>query len=279
MVQPVAKQSRKRGGAGRVVLIVLGAVGIVAGLLLWFLAGSRYDDAVQSLAPAPVACETTLEFDDAGTYLFFVETKGDVGEIEGSCAATDRDYDYDGDALPRVSLTLVDDGGEEVDLDRVSEPSYDHGGRAGTAVRTAEIDDAGTYLLTVEANDPDVMIRVGKDPQQGVGAMRVSGIVLAVLGLVALILGLVRRPPQAGRRHPERRPALLAARRWSAPGRPAVRPPARGAALHPRTAARTELGFAGERPAPAAPTRRIVPAATARPLSAAASELRGGASR
>jgi hypothetical protein len=197
VVQPVAKQSRKRGGAGRVVLIVLGALGIVIGLLLWFLAGNRYDDAVESLAPAPVACETTLEFDDAGTYLFFVETKGAVGEIEGSCAATERDYDYDGDALPRVSLTLVDDGGEEVDLDRVSEPSYDHGGRAGTAVRTAEIDGAGTYLLTVEANDPDVMIRVGKDPQQGIGAMRVSGIVLAVLGLVALILGLVlgRRKP------------------------------------------------------------------------------------
>lgn len=197
MVQPVAKQPRKRGGAGRVMLVVLGAVGIVAGLLLWFLAGRRYDDAVASLAPAPVACETTLEFDGAGTYLFFVETKGAVGDIEGSCAATAREYEYDGDALPRVSLTLVDEGGEEVDLDRVGEPSYDRDGHAGTAVRTAEIDAAGTYLLTVEANDPDVMIRVGKDPQQGIGAMRVSGIVLAALGLVALVLGLAlgRRKP------------------------------------------------------------------------------------
>jgi hypothetical protein len=189
VVQPVA--SRKRGGAGRVVLIVLGAVGIVAGVLLWFLAGNRYDDAVKSLAPAPVDCETTLEFDDAGTYTFFVETKGEVGAIDGSCASTDREYDYTGDALPRVSLTLLDDGGEEVDLDRVDEPTYDSAGRSGTAVRTADIDDAGTYSLTVEANDPDVMVRVGKDPQQGVGAMRVSGMVLAIAGVVALVLGLV----------------------------------------------------------------------------------------
>jgi len=179
------------------VLIVLGAVAIVAGVVLWFLAGRRYDDAIASLAPAPVGCATTLEFDDGGTYTFFVETEGAVGEIEGDCAGTDRDYEYDGDALPRVSLTLVDDGGEEVELDRVDEPSYDRGGRAGTAVRTAQLEGGGTYVLTVEANDPDVMIRVGKDPQCGVGAMRISGLVLVGLGLAALIVGLVR-----GRRRP-----------------------------------------------------------------------------
>ena len=265
MVQPVAKQSRKRGGAGRVVLIVLGAVGIVAGLLLWLLAGSRYDDAVQSLAPAPVACETTLEFDDTGTYLFFVETKGDVGEIEGSCAATDRDYDYErrraAAGEPDASSTTA---ARRSTSTGSSEPSYDRGGRAGTAVRTAEIDDAGTYLLTVEANDPDVMIRVGKDPQQGVGAMRVSGIVLAVLGLVALIVGLV-----LGRRKPAVTTPSGAPPYWQpGGGPPPVAPPYAHQPVAPPFTPGPRPGPSWGAPGapPPPPPWRLVPAASARPL-------------
>jgi hypothetical protein len=196
----MAAQSAGRGRKGPAILIALGVAGLLVGVLVWFLAGNRYGDAVAGLAPAPVGCETTLEFDDAGTFTFFLETKGQVGEIEGDCDATDRDYDYQGDALPRVSLTLLDEAGDEIDLDRVSEPSYDADGRAGTAVRTADIEDTGRYILTVEANDPDVVVRVGKDPQRGVGAMRAAGAAVALAGLVAVVLGIVlgrKRQPSA----------------------------------------------------------------------------------
>ena len=61
-----------------IVALVLGVVGAVA---LWLMAGKRYDDAVGSLAPAPIGCDTTLVFDRAGIYTFFVETAGSVGEM------------------------------------------------------------------------------------------------------------------------------------------------------------------------------------------------------
>ena len=87
---------------------MLGVVGAVA---LWLIAGKRYDDAVGSLAPAPIGCDTTLVFDRTGTYTFFVETKGSVGEIDGDCDNDDRSYDLDSADVPDVELTLLDEEG------------------------------------------------------------------------------------------------------------------------------------------------------------------------
>ena len=41
-------------------------LGVVGALALWLIAGKRYDDAVGSLAPAPIGCDTTLVFERAG---------------------------------------------------------------------------------------------------------------------------------------------------------------------------------------------------------------------
>ena len=103
-----------------IVAIVLGVVGAVA---LWLIAGKRYDDAVGSLAPAPIGCDTTLVFDRTGTYTFFVETKGSVGEIDGDCDNDDRSYDLDSADVPDVELTLLDEDGQEINLDRVDGPT------------------------------------------------------------------------------------------------------------------------------------------------------------
>ena len=75
----------------RILGVVALVVGVVGAIVLWVLSSKRYDDAVSDLAPAPVGCDTTLDFDQTGTYTFFVETAGEVGEIDGDCAADDRD--------------------------------------------------------------------------------------------------------------------------------------------------------------------------------------------
>lgn len=182
----------------RILGVLALVVGVVGAIVLWVASSKRYDDAVSDLAPAPVGCDTQLDFEQTGTYTFFVETAGSVGEIDGDCETDDRDYEFDGDETPRVELTLVDDDGDEVDLDRADGPSYDRGGSRGTAVRTAEIDATGEYVLRVSGEVDDVMVRVGQDPSSGVLAMRVGAGLLLVLGLVLGIVGLVvGRQPSA----------------------------------------------------------------------------------
>ena len=180
----------------RILGVLALVVGVVGAIVLWVASSKRYDDAVADLAPAPVGCDTQLDFEQTGTYTFFVETAGSVGEIDGDCETDDRNYEFDGDETPRVELTLVDDDGDEVDLDRADGPSYDRGGSRGTAVRTAEIDATGEYMLRVSAEVDDVMVRVGQDPSSGVLAMRVGAGLLLALGLVLGVIGLVvgRRP-------------------------------------------------------------------------------------
>jgi hypothetical protein len=180
----------------RVLGVIALVVGVGGAIVLWLASNARYDDAVSDLAPAPVGCDTQLDFEQTGTYTFFVETSGSVGEIDGDCEADDRDYEFDGDETPRVELTLVDDDGDEVDLDRADGPSYDRGGSRGTAVRTADIDATGEYVLRVSSEAEDVMVRVGQDPSSGVLAMRVGAGLLLALGLVLGVVGLVvgRRP-------------------------------------------------------------------------------------
>lgn len=223
------------------------AVGVLGAVVLWLLADKRYDDAVADLAPAPIGCDTTLVFDRAGTYTFFVETKGSVGEIDGDCDADDRSYDLgDGDP-PRVGLTLLDQDGQEVDLDRADGPTYDRSGARGEGVNTVQIEDTGDYVLTANAEDGDAMIRVGRDPASGVTAMRVGAVAVLVGGLVLGVLALVlaqRRPtvtapavtgpspawPQPGHRAPPTAPPYAnppVPPPYAVPARPPAEPPGR----------------------------------------------------
>jgi hypothetical protein len=205
---PAQQPDSPAGRTLRTVGLIGLLVGVVAAVVVWFLAGKRYDDAVADLAPAPVGCDTTLVFDRTGTFTFFVETKGRIGELEGDCGTDDREYEFAGDGLPRVSITLRDEGGDEVDLDRVSSPTYDRGGSRGEAVRTAQIDAEGEYTLTVDANADDVVVRVGGDPATGVTAMRIGAGALLLLGLGLGAVGL-----SSGRRGPTT-PAGPAAEPW-----------------------------------------------------------------
>jgi hypothetical protein len=217
-------------------------------VVLWVLSTKRYDDAVADLAPAPVGCETTLLFDRTGTYTFYVETSGEVGEIDGDCNGDDRTYEFDGDDEPRVQLTLVDDRGDEVDLDRASGPSYERGGSSGAGVRTADIEDTGAYVLRVDSEEDEVMVRVGRDPSSGVVPMRVGAVALLVAGLVLGGIGLARS------RGPRFEPAAGATERWPPlegfPTAPPTAPPYANPAVPPPYAAPSPWPAPGEQRPP-----------------------------
>jgi hypothetical protein len=197
VVAPPAKGKRRKG------LIILGLILLIGGLLAGGAVAvksmSNYEEAVKSLARAPVGCTTTLVFDKPSTFTVYIETKGKLGELSGDCESNGSDYTHSGDKLPKVSLTLVDSKGAEVTMDRGASASYDVKGYQGTAVRSVSIEQAGTYRLNVESDDTDFAVAIGKNPKKDSDLLKAIGggvgLVGLVLGLLFLILGLRRRRP------------------------------------------------------------------------------------
>jgi hypothetical protein len=168
------------------VLTVLGIVLVVGGIgaaIALFVAGSqRYSDGIEKLARGPATCATTLDVEEDATYYFYVETKGEVGDVRGNCPAIGESFDVDDDVDAR--FTLQDEGGESVRLRRAEGTSYDSGGYRGELVRTARL-DAGSYQLAVEADD-DVVVAVGQDVED----LKTNLVLPIVVGAAGLVLGL-----------------------------------------------------------------------------------------
>lgn len=193
-----AKGSRRTGLLVFGLLVLIGGLG--AGVALFLASGTQYEDAVKGLQRAPVGCDTEFDFTGTGTFYFYAETQGSIGELRGDCENTGTDYSRDD--VPRVDLTLVDDNGDEVDLDRNSDASYDKGGFVGTSVRSITIDEPGQYVLSVVSDDDDFAVAVGRNPKDDFESAQKIAFVVGgaglVLGLLLTILGLRRKPAVAG---------------------------------------------------------------------------------
>lgn len=191
----------KRTGllAGGIVVVI---VGLLAGVALWVLSSERESDAVRNLARAPIGCDTTLSFDTSGEYFVFIETTGEFdANISGDCGA-EGGYELIGDELPAVTLALTAPNGEDVSLDSRSGISYDTAGYVGESVRTMTVEEPGDYQLRVEAPgsaDASFAATVGRDPADGVAAMRLGagGAALAGLFIGGLMMLLSRRSSEA----------------------------------------------------------------------------------
>jgi hypothetical protein len=174
-------------------LAIIGGVG--AAILMFILAGSATEKAVEKFARAPVNCTTTLDFSSTGEYIFFIESRGASADIGGDCDANDENYD--GDDNPDVDIVLLD-GDDEIDLDRADDLSYDTDTFTGEAFRVAEIDDTGSYRLRVESEDDEFAIAVGRDPTSQASTLRAGAIAAGlgglVIGGVLLLLGRTKKP-------------------------------------------------------------------------------------
>ena len=210
--QPVVQQPGAPFGASaqpgkrRKGLIIAGVVVLVGGLAgggaLIAASGSGYLEGVENLARAPIGCTTSLDFESTGTFTIYVETKGEIGEVRGDCDNTDDSYKWDDDKLPDVELTLLDPDDNELDLDDDESKSYDAGDFAGTSIYSVEIEDTGRHSLTVESDDEDFAISVGKDPKSAAGIGALAGFVLVgvglILGIILIVLGMRRKKPATG---------------------------------------------------------------------------------
>jgi hypothetical protein len=183
----------KRTGRGVILfgLLVLLA-GIAGAIVLYVLSGQRDDDAIRDLARAPVGCDTTLDFSDTGTFYVFIEHLGRVDTLDGDCE-TPNEYSRDPAEAPRVTITLTDREGTELELDRLDEEfTYTLGDSfAGTASRRFEIDTTGDYVMTVESDDgTDFVVAIGRDPSGAGDTTRLGALASGIAG-IALGLGLV----------------------------------------------------------------------------------------
>jgi len=223
---PPAKGKRRTGLLITGLVVLLG--GLIGGGAVLAKGKSNYEDAVHSLARAPVGCTTTLVFDKADKFIVYIETKGKLAELSGDCNADSGPYNHEGDKLPKVSMKMLNSGGDEIQMPDATGASYDVDGYAGTQNRSLEITSAGTYRLDVESDDTDFAISIGKNPKDDNDLMMVigGGIVLAglIVGVLLILLGLRRRKPA---------PAILDARNpmgplpgWSLTPYPTTMPPA-----------------------------------------------------
>jgi len=162
---------------------------------IWLAADQRLDDAVAGMARAPVGCDTVLDFDTGGTYLLFVETKGELDEVRGDCDV-DTDIEWDGDELPSLTLTLLGPDGGEVQLDADDGVDYDTGTSAGTSVQSVDIEVPGDHTLRVESDDSGFAIAVGRDPNDGVLLLRLFAVGVALVGIVTGVALLLRTRAQ-----------------------------------------------------------------------------------
>ena len=179
-------QSSSRRGLLTALGVLMIVVGLVAAVVMWTLGGNPATDAVEGFARAPVGCDTTLDFVETGEYFVFIESAGQLDEIRGDCDIEGR-YDV-GSGTPDVEITIVDPDGAPVDLDRaVTTLDYDEGGFVGSAAFTIDIAETDDHVVRVESADDEVfVVAIGRDPADGVAALRLGAV---ALGLVGLLVG------------------------------------------------------------------------------------------
>ena len=93
-------------------------------------------------------------------------------------------------AAPDVDITVVSPAGDNLDIDRsFVSVDYDENGFVGSAAFTLDISETDDHVMRVESNDGDVfVVAVGRDPSDGVAALRAGA---AAAGIFGLLAGLV----------------------------------------------------------------------------------------
>ncbi len=180
-------KSKGRGTAAAFGLLLLFA-GLIGGALLFVVSERRPGQAIDEFARAPIGCTTTLEFTETGTFFVFEEMGGVVEPPGGGCVPSV-------DPVTGFGFELAGGGGSVVPR-RDDSILYEESDRSGRSVARFVIDVPGEYEIEVRGDDPAVVAAIGRDPDDGVGALRRGAVVVAIAGIVLGLLLLVL----AGRR-------------------------------------------------------------------------------
>lgn len=228
---PPAPVPGRRGAIAAALCVLL--AGVVGGIVMLVLSGTRREASVEGLARAPIGCTTTLDFAKSGSFVVFVETRGSIGAVRGDCPNANRTYEHQGQA-PDMAVDLVDLDGAALVLTADRSVSYDESGFAGSSIARFDIDQAGEYLLTATSDVTDVVVTIGKDPDEASSMLTVGGCVAMAAGLIvggAMLALALRRPrgggPQGSAGGAQYVPVqqVPAAPTYATPAAPPVQPP------------------------------------------------------
>ncbi|MBU6316344.1 MAG: hypothetical protein KGR47_07535 [Acidobacteria bacterium] len=197
---PMVSSPRGRR-TGAAVLVAL--VGVALGVALLLSAGLARTATVEGFARAPVGCTTTLQFERAGVFTLYLESKGTIDEVAGDCSLNGTSYDHEGSQVAlQTDLTAADGTGvtvESIDFTR----SYDTGTYRGRSVGIVRIASPGEFRLVVQSDADDVVVAVGGAPDADSRLLQLGGVVSVVMGLLAAALvmatGRRRTPPNPPR--------------------------------------------------------------------------------
>lgn len=171
----MAARSKGRGTAAAIGLFLLFA-GLVGGGVLYVVSSQRPAQAVAGFARAPIGCTTTLEFSEVGTFYVFEEAGVTFEPVEGGCQPVANPgagfgTQFTGDQVP-----------ESIVLD--TSLGYDIDGFDGRSVQRLEVTEPGEYAVAVMGSDLTVVAALGRDPNEGVGDLRRTALMVAIAGVV-----------------------------------------------------------------------------------------------
>lgn len=183
--------ARSPGRTGYVVAIVifLLAVAISAALVVVFALGLiRLGDGMHRVV-APGSEQ--VELADTGSYTIFYEYESRVDGVEYSTGSSTPSLN--------ISVIRVSDGAEIPVRSNVMSTSYSTTNRAGHAIRSFDIDQAGEYTIAAEYADgresPEIVLAIGQGVVRqiitSVGAFFGSGIIFCSLTLIAGAFALI----------------------------------------------------------------------------------------
>jgi len=182
---------------------ILLAVGLIGGITIGTIGVVRLVNTIDDFGRFKVeggSGQASVEFAKSGKYSIYYESKSrvcaDITQSTGNCQKTTVRGSHDPPA--GLTLTLANASGPLTIKGSTRSFDYDFGDFSGKEIATVQVDQPGTYTMTVQSQGSgDFVIALGKGivssvlPWLAVAAL--VGLVGVVLGLVAIIVTAVKR--------------------------------------------------------------------------------------
>lgn len=160
----------------------------------WGRGERRLESEIEAMVRVPVNCDTPLVISKKGHFRVYVETTGVLPRGTGTCGPGGTAFRNPAEVV-EVRMAVTAPTGVANPAVFVSEQeTYERNGYRGYMLGEIDFQQAGTYVITTEADSTEVAVALGPDLDDVRNGWRVSAAILMVSGaLMALVL---RRLPR-----------------------------------------------------------------------------------